>query len=162
MKEQVLRGPGGQLWWISDEMHLSGFGKTTILVAMSDLKTFETPVRKIWVANTIPQNNSYSSITMLDISEWDIAGKYKKKKTSRVVAQYDWTAVKEVTDPSRQGLAATSYDVWEWNLFKTKWVRLSNSACGFGALLSAKRCADERSKEIVEMFRKNQNPPKPL
>lgn len=81
------------------------------------------------------------------------------KKTSKVVHQLDFVAVKEISIPAHQcedpfnrgkffPVAATkSYDIWSWNILKQKWTRLSNTACGFGsksdAVVSAKLINDE-------------------
>lgn len=76
------------------------------------------------------------------------------KSSAVVVAQYRWAVVKERTDESGK-----SYDVWEWNVWKLKWVRLSNTACGYGTLAGAQPVAKERSSEIQDMFDNNQRPP---
>jgi len=77
---------------------------------------------------------------------------------AKVVKQYRWTAVKERINED----GAKSYDMWEWNVWKLKWVRLTNSACGFGQLVHAADEAKERSEEIQEMFDNNQRPPGPI
>lgn len=81
------------------------------------------------------------------------------KKASRVVSQFAWTAVKEVNDPQ---FSSPSYDMWEWNVWKLKWVRLSNTACGFGSKDGADSCAKERSDEIQAMLVANGKVPNPL
>lgn len=94
------------------------------------------------------------------------------KRITSVVAQFAWTAVKEVTDDIKvsglpygsppQFQRKTFYDVWEWNVWKLKWVRLSNTACGFGSKSAAVDCASERSDEIQAMFDSNKQIPTPL
>jgi oligoribonuclease NrnB/cAMP/cGMP phosphodiesterase (DHH superfamily) len=80
----------------------------------------------------------------------------KAKAKSTVVAQFRWTAIKErvLEDGSK------SYDMWEWNVWKQKWVRLSNTACGFGQ--PPHDLAQQRSREIQDMFDNNQRPPEPI
>lgn len=79
------------------------------------------------------------------------------KPKQPVVAQFDWCAVKMATV---EGYA--SYDMWEWNTYKMKWVRLANHGSGFGSLANAERCAKERSDEIQRMLDNNKNKPHPL
>jgi hypothetical protein len=81
------------------------------------------------------------------------------KAKPRVVAQFDYAAVKQA--PRGEG-QPDSFDVWQWNIFKMKWVRLANTACGFGSLADAKPCAKEISDEIAAAILNNQHPPKPL
>lgn len=76
---------------------------------------------------------------------------------NEVVSQHPWTAVKQRV---RDGY--TSYDMWEWNVWKMKWVRLANTGCGFGRLSDADRCALERSNEIAAMLANNAQTPPPL
>lgn len=67
---------------------------------------------------------------------------------------FRWAAVKR-----REINGDISYDVWQWNLFKLKWVRLSQTACGFYRLSDAKRVAKQLSDEIDRMFESNRQPP---
>jgi len=80
------------------------------------------------------------------------------KATNTVVKQFPWAAVKKQI--REDGIA--SYDVWQWNLFKMKWVRLANTACGFGSASDAAVSAKELSDEIDQMFKNNKNPPPSL
>lgn len=75
-----------------------------------------------------------------------------------VVARYDWACVKE--NKKKNGLVG--YDVWQWNPYKLKWVRMSNHACGFGELHYASKAAKEISDETQAMLDNNQQKPAPL
>lgn len=77
-------------------------------------------------------------------------------KVYQVVAQYDWTAVKE-----RERPWGKSYAVYEWNPFKMKWVSIV-SARGFGKFEHADKCAFDRSNEIQRMFDNNKVKPSPI
>ena len=84
------------------------------------------------------------------------------KKTSKIVHRLDFTTVKEIAipahqceDPFNRGkffpvAASFSYDIWQWNLLKKKWTRLSNTACGFGSLRDAKSSAKMLNDEMVD------------
>lgn len=80
------------------------------------------------------------------------------KKFSSVAWRGKRTAVKKVIS----GFDDVSYDMWEWNVWKRKWVRLGNTACGFGSLEDVKPIAEARDKEIADMLYINQQEPKPL
>lgn len=85
----------------------------------------------------------------------------KIKKSSKVVLQLDFVAVKEVTIPAHQqeGIngrgafhffnvpADTVYDIWSWNIVKQKWTRMSNTACGYPSL--PRQTANGINNEIV-------------
>lgn len=74
------------------------------------------------------------------------------------VTFFDWTAVKRrVSGPHKD----ISFDVWQWNLFKMKWVRLSHTACGFAYKKDADACAKRLSDEIARMLASNRAPPPP-
>lgn len=76
-----------------------------------------------------------------------------------IVAQFDWTFVKSVANPYGEGEV---FDIWQWNLFKTKWTRLSNTACGYGELSDASRDAQKMSNDIQTMLDANRSiPPRP-
>lgn len=79
-------------------------------------------------------------------------------KRATVVAQFKYAAVKRATD----GEEWTSFDVWKWNVFKLKWVRMINTACGYSTLANASITAREVSDEIEDMLRNNQKPPEAL
>lgn len=88
-------------------------------------------------------------------------GEFEKAIT---VSQFPWTAVKMrrrpiIANGVPQPHYNYSYDMWEWNVYKMKWVRLSNTACGFGEQSDADRCAKERSDEIQDMLDSNKNHP---
>jgi hypothetical protein len=72
---------------------------------------------------------------------------------AEIVAQFDWAAVKK---RKKDGLV--SYDVWQWNVYKMKWVRLANAG-GFGFLRDAAKCAKELSDETEQMLHNNQTKP---
>lgn len=76
---------------------------------------------------------------------------------AEVAAQHDWTLVKRV----RHADGDDTYDVWAWSLAKMKWVRLSNSACGYGTLEDADRDAKRMSDETQAMLDRNRKPPAP-
>lgn len=84
------------------------------------------------------------------------------KKTSRVVLQLDFVAIKEVTVPAHQQQtingrgkptyfnvpADVIYDIWSWNLVKRKWTRMANTACGYPILPS--QTAKDINQEMVQ------------
>jgi hypothetical protein len=79
--------------------------------------------------------------------------------------QYRWAAVKarRIEEPGEDGIESYDvYDVWQWNLYKMKWVRLANTACGFSELRNAQACAKGLSDEIDQMLQANKNPPPSL
>ena len=76
-----------------------------------------------------------------------------------IEAQFNWTAIKKVRNKYYPDEYV--YDMYEWNLFKMKWVRLT-SASGFSDFENGARCALMRSNEIQAMFDQNKNPPKPI
>lgn len=90
------------------------------------------------------------------------------RTVTRVAARFPWCSVKERVVPHpHYGLPGipptiTSYDMWEWNTYKMKWVRLSNHGSGFGELAVASKCAKERSDEIQAMLDNNRNHPPAL
>lgn len=86
----------------------------------------------------------------------------KAKRTTRVVTRYDWAAVKQVNDTDSDGYPYVSYDVWTWNVYKGKWTRMSNHACGFGEKSYADEAAKEVSDETQRMFDTNKSKPEPL
>lgn len=76
---------------------------------------------------------------------------------SDVVARFPWTTIKQRRP--HDGLPAKIlYDLWEWNVWKMKWVRVVSS-CGFWQLEYALQIAGERSNEIEQMLKNNQNHP---
>lgn len=79
-----------------------------------------------------------------------------------VVFRARWAAVKKrrYTDLIGGG-TSFCYDIWQWNVFKMKWVRVLN-ACGYGDLEYAERDAREMSRETQEMLDNNRTPPEPL
>ena len=160
---QIIQDTNGTLWFVKHVHFQTGFGRMCDFVKMANLKAFADPVEEMHIAETIPANVGpflayVSHITYPDISDWKVVKQnFKPKKTATVVAQYEWAAVKEVIDGLRP-----SYDIWEWNLYKLKWVRLTNTACGFGAKETACSIAQRRSNEISEMLKANSSPPAPL
>lgn len=78
-----------------------------------------------------------------------------------VVAQFPWAAVKQTSVDLGSG-PLPSFDVWQWNIHKMKWVRLSNTACGFSDLQGASAVAKEISDETQTALDNNRLPPPPL
>lgn len=77
-------------------------------------------------------------------------------KWKDVVFRYDWCFIKRVKD----SLGDYSYDLWKWNIFQNRWVRMSRTACGFGSLEDAKQAALDVSCEIETALSDNWgNPP---
>ena len=79
-----------------------------------------------------------------------------------VVFRARWAAVKKRSYTVLiGGGTSVCYDVWQWNVYKMKWVRVAN-ACGYGELANAERDALEMSRETQEMLDNNRTPPEPL
>lgn len=78
-----------------------------------------------------------------------------RRAKSIVVVQYPYCAVKKRQNDD----LSFSYDMWEWNVWKLKWVRLSMTGSGFGEISYADQAAKERNDEIEAMLRNNQTPP---
>lgn len=68
-----------------------------------------------------------------------------------IIKQYPFAAVKK---------QKTFFDVWQWNLYKMKWVRLVSAR--FSDEVYANRSAERISNEIEEMLKNNQKIPEPL
>ena len=78
----------------------------------------------------------------------------------RAVARFPWVTVRErIPDDCPE---CPLYDLWEWNLWKLKWVRMANHACGFGSSETAEAFARERSGEIARMLEANRMEPPEL
>ena len=75
-----------------------------------------------------------------------------------ILKQYTWTAVKK--NPNKHEPAFPYFDMYEWNPFKMKWVRISSAR--FGTFTLADNCAKERSLEIQQMFDNNRTAPTPM
>ena len=80
----------------------------------------------------------------------------QKKSKQKVVAQFDWAAVKE-RETDESGIV---FDIWKWNLYKMKWVRMYNGR-GFDRLEMAVAGAKEVSQETENMLSSNRRAPKP-
>jgi hypothetical protein len=79
------------------------------------------------------------------------------KLKSTVIYQTKYAAVK-----ARDIGGDYRYDVWVWNVWKCKWTRKSQHACGFTVIAPACQTADIYSLEIINMLRDNQLPPEPI
>jgi hypothetical protein len=75
-----------------------------------------------------------------------------------IYKQYTWSAV--VKKPSPYFPDENLYDVYEWNIHKLKWVRLTSAQ--FGNEIYANDAALTISSNIQKMFDTNKEPPPPL
>jgi hypothetical protein len=76
--------------------------------------------------------------------------------SARVVKRYPWALVKLRLDEENE----ETFDVWRWNVYKLKWVRMSNTACGYSSLADAAEVAAVVSQETATMLVRNREPPR--
>lgn len=76
---------------------------------------------------------------------------------TKVAVQFTWTAVKE-----RAFEGESFFDVWKWDIFKRRWVRLAQLASGFGCLNDAIQCARRLNHEIQTALDIAKTNPPPL
>jgi hypothetical protein len=72
-----------------------------------------------------------------------------------ILKQYTWATV--VKRPNKYFPNEMMYDVYEWDIFKLKWVQLGNSQ--FGNETYALDIASTHSNKIQRMFDANVTPP---
>jgi hypothetical protein len=75
-----------------------------------------------------------------------------------IFKQYTWTTVTK--RPNKYFPDEMMYDVYEWNIYKLKWVKSGSSQ--FGNETYAIDSALIRSNEIQRMFDANTTPPIPM
>lgn len=75
-----------------------------------------------------------------------------------IVKRYPWALIKKRPDPAAEG--EWCFDIWRWNVYKLKWVRMSNTACGYSSLADAAATASIVSQETATMLVRNREPPK--
>lgn len=80
------------------------------------------------------------------------------KPKAKVVKRLDWVTVKETTNQ----WGRPSFDIWQWNIFKMKWVRLSNTACGWSSLADSLPAARQLNSEVQDALDNNRQPPPPI
>lgn len=76
-----------------------------------------------------------------------------------IAKRFPWALVKKRLDPAGEP-GDYAFDVWRWNVYKFKWTRMSNSACGYSSLADAAATAATVSQETATMLVRNREPPK--